>query len=568
MGDFVFRIKRLHKKRSFVFVAFFIAAFLSFGQTLKIGFIWDDHQMIEKNPYIKNFSIENLKHNFSSNVFNQKGENYFRPFQTLTYMVDFALFKLNPTGWHFVNFFLHVLNAFLLFLILDRLKFSACLAFLTGIFFSTNSIVVEQMIIVAGRAEIMTFTFTLASVLFYLKGGTKNLLFSFIFFILSMLSKENGIITPLLIILALNFSGKRISAGKILPFVLAIPIYLFYRQCAVGKIVTGTTIMELARNALVKFPLLLTNYLYKTIIPFNLHSHNMVKCSDSFWGIFFSFIMALFVIWIFSNNRRILKFSILWYGICFLPKTLLLASQNLALDHWAYPSNVGIFIIIAFYIRELGKKKIVFSQFLALLLTTNWIVFSNVNISRRNTDLKIYENAAKYETSNMVYYNLAREYYLRKDYAASAKLLEQVLQKEKNTMFLNSYALVLLKIGEREKAKNILSEIIKSGRQTPETYLNLASVYVHAGNYADAEKTLLAGSKAFPKNQDIMLRLARIYKINKKSEKSYRLLKEIINRNPYNQEALLNLGIMEYKKGNLPASKKCFLRLEKINKSR
>lgn len=62
----------------------------AFGRTLRLGFIWDDHQMIESNPYIKGWSVKNLEHCFKSDPFNQ-GLNYYRPLQSVSNAVDFSL---------------------------------------------------------------------------------------------------------------------------------------------------------------------------------------------------------------------------------------------------------------------------------------------------------------------------------------------------------------------------------------------------------------------------------------------------------------------------------------------
>jgi len=55
--------------------------FLAFGSTLRGGFLWDDHEMIEKNPHITAINITNLKYIFTHDAFDGKGDPYYRPLQ-------------------------------------------------------------------------------------------------------------------------------------------------------------------------------------------------------------------------------------------------------------------------------------------------------------------------------------------------------------------------------------------------------------------------------------------------------------------------------------------------------
>src|SRR5437762_191118 len=107
------------KARSLVILLLGILAFLP---TLRLGFFWDDHEMIERNPLIRTISLENLRHAFSNDVFEGKGDAYFRPLQTIMNMIDYKIWGLHPFGYHLANLFFHVLAALLLFAIL-RLAF-------------------------------------------------------------------------------------------------------------------------------------------------------------------------------------------------------------------------------------------------------------------------------------------------------------------------------------------------------------------------------------------------------------------------------------------------------------
>ena len=65
-----------------------LLGFLSFGATLTLGFMWDDHEMIEKNAHITAVTWPNIERAFRSDVFDGKGDPYYRPLQTIANMAD------------------------------------------------------------------------------------------------------------------------------------------------------------------------------------------------------------------------------------------------------------------------------------------------------------------------------------------------------------------------------------------------------------------------------------------------------------------------------------------------
>jgi len=555
----------INKKIVFILLLFF--SFLSFGLTFKAGFIWDDHQMIVDNPNIKSFSFENIKHNFFSNAFNRPEAYYYRPLQIISYMFDFKLFKLDPLGWHLVNFLFHFLNSFFLFLLLRKLNIKDEISFFASLFFAVNPIVVEQMIIIAGRAELMTLTFSLLSLLFYLEGGKFYFILSLIFYIFSMLSKESGIVTPLLLILCLWFKEKKEFDNKIIFYFILMPFYLALRKAAVNPPSLNMNLFDLFTVLLLKLPFVFLNYLYKTIIPFNLHSHNVVDYFNIFWYLILILGIIILIYFVFVKSKnKIYIFSLLLYFIFMLPKFPLFAVQSLVLDHWIYPSNIGLFLFLSYILDKFKEKYIKISNLIIIILLSIWIYFSVDNIPKRDNDIKIYQNAIRYKTSSHVYYNLSREYYLRGDYVSARRIMEIVIKDYlKDEMFLNAYAMVLNRTGEKDKAIDILADIIKTGAKMSVTYTNLAGIFAEEKEFDKALKYLEMAFTKFPEDENIKLYIARIFALKGNKDRAIILLREILKFNPYNPEALLNLAIFEFEKGKYKESKEYFNRLYKIN---
>ena len=88
-----------------------IITFAAFLPCLRNGFVnWDDNEYVTENTVIQHLYWKNLKQIFSSFYVG----NY-QPLSTLSYLLDYHFFKLNPSGYHTTNLVLHLLNCILVF---------------------------------------------------------------------------------------------------------------------------------------------------------------------------------------------------------------------------------------------------------------------------------------------------------------------------------------------------------------------------------------------------------------------------------------------------------------------
>ena len=105
-----------------------------YSSSLRNSFIWDDHLLIANNGFIK--SWENfprfLNRSYLTKVSDVdylgkrdigSGESSYRPVGTLTYFIDYSIWKLNPFGYHLTNLFLHIANVILFFFFISFVIF-------------------------------------------------------------------------------------------------------------------------------------------------------------------------------------------------------------------------------------------------------------------------------------------------------------------------------------------------------------------------------------------------------------------------------------------------------------
>lgn len=76
-------------------------------------FVYDDISTITENQLIRSWG--NLRVLCNRDYFKYSGELTYRPFVTLSYMIDYSLWYTNPLGYHIVNVVLHAINVTLIY---------------------------------------------------------------------------------------------------------------------------------------------------------------------------------------------------------------------------------------------------------------------------------------------------------------------------------------------------------------------------------------------------------------------------------------------------------------------
>lgn len=462
------------------------AALLSFAPTLTVGeFLWDDHVMIERNPALREVSLTNVAHAFSDDVFDGKGDEYFRPLQTLQNLVDYQVWGLRPLGYHLTNLAYHVAAACLLYVLFRRLFGAGSLALIPALFFAVHPIVIEQLLIIAGRAEIMSLAFTLAALVCAVRDGRGAFALSLVLYALACLSKESGIAFPLFL-LAVGWLEPRYRVGwmRYAGYGLVAAGYLVLRSFAVSSDYV-THLKDVSPLLVLRdFPLILVDYVRVILLPLDLHSHRQI--SQAGWTLGLGYAGAgliAFACWRIGDKR--FTFAWLWFLVGLAPKIPLLLVQlplphRNMLDHWVYPSAVGVFLVLALGISRVRSRTVAAALVAVPLLL--WCGVSWVNAAGRGTDKGMYLWALRYPTSAVVRHNLALLYEAEGSLGQAESLADEALEMEPDPFNAELSARVKHALGEDREAAAIATAWV--GRRpdyTPLLVLRAAIVRGDAG---------------------------------------------------------------------------------------
>ena len=197
---------RVHWGYSLIIV---LVAFIQYSNTLGHSFAWDDKIVIEENDRVQEgFSgIPDLFKKYNSDL--RQDQYGYRPITLLTFAIDYELSAGEPGLFHFMNIIYFACLCLVLFLLLKRLfyKYSPILPFLIALLFAVHPTHVEVVANIKSRDEILALLFCLISLIHLLKfyefRKWKYLVYTFLFFTLGFLSKENAIVFILIYALTL-----------------------------------------------------------------------------------------------------------------------------------------------------------------------------------------------------------------------------------------------------------------------------------------------------------------------------------------------------------------------------
>ncbi len=226
-------------------------------------FTLDDFQFVSQNASIRSFSgaLGSFDESFPPG---QNDRGLYRPLTNLSYALDYALWGLSPRGYHITNVLLYGGIVLLVFGLARAYRLSTGLALAAALLFGLHPVHGEAVDAVAGRSEILSLAFSLASLICFKRALTMSslsaqrqsgvsgrlpfapaLTASLVCYGLSCLSKETGVLLPGVLVFEValrQLAGGRAEKARLrqmalmlVPFVALTAAYLILRHSAVGN---------------------------------------------------------------------------------------------------------------------------------------------------------------------------------------------------------------------------------------------------------------------------------------------------------------------------------------------
>ena len=433
-----------------------------YANSFKNEFLFDDLTHVVRNTAIRSFgNIPSVFQHELTYFSGEEGGKFYRPFESITFMVDYFLWGLEPVGYHITNTLLHVAVCILLFFLMNSILKDAVLSSFISILYLVHPVHTEAVTYISGRADsISTFLLLLMIILqckYWIsdKRQEKILYYSsiIILFIAALFTKESALIFPVLLMFFEYCFRKENSYTSLfnkrtyfyIPFFIVMGAWFLFKNSIVSTEAMVEDVLPFNMR-LVLLPKQIFNYVRLSLFPTDLHMEYRFPFTDTIFksGYFEPFIFtAIFLVIIFylwkkgenDKNFRIMFFGLGWFLIALFPYLSIVFPLNAVFsEHWLYIPLIGFLLSLAyFFYNQLGKNKLV-RRYIVLLFAAVIGLYSYLTIKQNmvwKDAFTFYSYTLNYAPySGKVYNGLALEYIERGDLAKAKELLEKAVKVE------------------------------------------------------------------------------------------------------------------------------------------
>jgi len=348
-----------------------LVTFAVFYQVHSFQFVnYDDGEYVQDNLNIRS----GLIFKFIQWAFTSGYASNWHPLTWFSHMLDWKVFGANAGGHHIINLLFHIANVLLLFIILKRMTGAIwASAFVAGLF-ALHPLHVESVAWVSERKDVLSQFFGFLTIWAYVGYVNKNAISRYLlvclFLGLGLMSKPTLVTLPFVLLLLDFWPLNRInSKGSIRPLIIEkIPLFLMAAASSVvtylvqqeGGTFTPIPIKLRIFNAAVSY----VEYIKKMLWPDKLayfYPHAGSGISISYFLICAGLLLVITgLAFVFAKNHKYLLTGWLWFLGTLVPVIGLVQVGTQAMaDRYSYISLTGLFIIIAFGLKEIfGKQKI------------------------------------------------------------------------------------------------------------------------------------------------------------------------------------------------------------------
>ncbi len=485
--------KPLHKNISLLAYGFLvITAFAAYWPVLKCEFVkYDDDKYVTENPHVK----RGITRDSVIWAFTKPHYHMWHPLTSLTHLLDYQLFGLNPAWHHLTSLLFHIASTLLLFGILKRMTAAVWPSLFVAAAFALHPLNVESVAWVSERKNVLSTFFWMLTIAAYIRYTDRSCLGRFLLvvlvFALATMTKPIVVTLPFVLLLLdywplgrLQFKrvsdeqgleqtesgqvdGRRVPLWRLL--VEKIPLFVLVTALSAvtfiaqqrGGVMSGWHNVPLKyrlANALVSYVAYISKMVWPTrLAVFYPHPFNKLPIWQVAASALVLLAVSVAVLW-FARRRKYLTVGWLWYLGILVPVIGLVqvGSQAMA-DRYTYLPFIGLFIMIAWGMYELlanWRYRRITLGLAALAVLLALAVCTRLQLRHWRNNSTLFERAINVTDNNFV--------------------------------MNNNYANVLKNMGQVEKAIEHFNKALRIRPDSPEIYNNLGNALRRLDRFEDA----------------------------------------------------------------------------------
>lgn len=493
-------------------------------KSLFFGFtFFDDNDLIVQNaPFLSN--ISNIFNAFLQGVYpGSTVTQYYRPLLIVSFILDAQIGGLSPFVYHATNVLIHIVVSSLVFALLVRLGFRRSESLFFACIFAVHPALTQAVAWVPGRNDTMLAAFVVASFMAFMRyidrPGLRHYALHLFFLMLGLFTKESALILIALSYLYLIIMPRRrtpdkirwsLSAGYIGVFLVwALARYFATRQSE------PVAVFEMFELVVRQVPALI-QLTGKALFPLDQSVFPIMRDSTCIYG---AAAIGAIVCLLFATKRW--RSSLTIFGVCWLVLFLIpplirphAPVINDVLEHRLYLPIIGLIIIIADAVKDVGLRMRRYLAFLGLAIIVLFFTKSSFYLDNFSSPISFWESAVKTSWRSAFVRMKLGEVYYRADRLDEALFqIEEGMKLDFYSGISGHYYLghIYLKKAMPDKAEKEFRKAVALMPENDWALLSLGVVCYNNGKTDEAERYWIKALGLRPDNVDAMRNLAVYY---------------------------------------------------------
>ena len=326
-----------------------------------IGF--DDNDILKQRYFIIG-DISKIKLAFTTDAFLGTNGTFYRPLQTVSFMLDALVGGPKPFIYHLTNLLLHIASSLCVFWLLLTLGYQRLLCLLLALVFALHPMFVPMVAWVPTRGDLLLTIFVIITFILFIKSFRANrpalVVWHGLTFFLALLSKETAVAVPPLCLFYYYFEFRKTPARKVIKgyFVvwLIAGVAWYYLRSAL-HVVTGDSV---GLAAFIQNLPIMPELLGKFFVPARFQLTPLFNLTDTVIGVVAAALFAWLIVRIGGRANRKIQLGLVWALLCILPVMIFRNSDAKYifdyLYHRAYLPSIGLIIVLAELLRRLSLR--------------------------------------------------------------------------------------------------------------------------------------------------------------------------------------------------------------------
>jgi Tfp pilus assembly protein PilF len=565
------------------------AALLAFRPVLSNGFVnWDDPYYFQSNANYRGLTLAHLRWMFTTLYM-----SHYQPLSWLTHALVYAVWGLDPFGYHLGNLLLHAANGvalyFLIVALLHRvpsgppptLVRAQVAAGAGALFFVLHPLRVEVVAWATERQEVLCALFFLLSILAYLRvpEGWRWYVLSVICFAGSLLSKAAGIMLPVVLLILDVYPLRRLAAaerGQRAAVLIEKLPFVALSVAAAGLVYAAksahTMVAPLAEHGIVQrlaqaaYGLIF--YIWKTVVPLALSPlyplpHPLVPTQPIY-------VMAMLLVVSITAGLVLLRRRWPWalatwacYATIVFPVLgVVQAGPQIAADRYTYLASLPWSVLIAaglaqphvLWVHPQDRlRPAAMAGVTAVLLFLG--VRTHVQSAVWHDSLTLWTHAVHTAPGDFAYHNRGQARHLAGDIDGALADYDQALRlaPERAKVYANRGMARQAK-GDLDGALADFDQAIRLDPADPGAYSKRASARYAGGNAAGALADLDAALRLDPEYAEAYYNRANVRQLQGDAAGAMQDYDAAIRLRPGYAKAYANRGVLRQRHGDLPGA--------------